>query len=350
MALRQEGALSSMIPLELGGFNEGILPTARRCHALGQSCGSAAMVFAMHQIQIACLVHHGGTSDWHRQFMRQIASEQLLLGSVTSEVGVGGQIRKSLCAIEEDAGCVKLHKRSTAISYGEQADALLITARRDDAANQADQVLLVGQSHQYRLDRCGTWDAMGMRGTCSHPFDVTLECVAEQILSAPFADIAEQTMQPVSHLLWSALWTGIAADAVFRARDFLRARARGGDVPSAARARLAEAAGLAQMAEGRLTTVLREFDEIWTHGPVPLSIEKAGNINALKVSVSAIALQVVNHAMMICGIDGYKNNTPHSVGRHLRDLHSAPLMISNERILESNGHMLLMQKPHLGAF
>ena len=47
-----------------------------------------------------------------------------------------------------------------------------------------------------------------------------------QILPVPFADISAQTMLPVSHLLWSALWLGIATDAVARARAFVRAEAR----------------------------------------------------------------------------------------------------------------------------
>jgi acyl-CoA dehydrogenase len=42
---------------------------------------------------------------------------------------------------------------------------------------------------------------------------------------------------------------------------------------------------------------------------------------------------------------GYKNGTPYSLGRHLRDAHSAQLMISNDRILGNTSTMLLVQKP-----
>lgn len=358
-ALRADTALSAMIPPTLGGQGEGIAQLARRCHALGQVCASAGMVFAMHQIQIACLVHHGAGHPWHEELLSRIAREQLLLASMTSEVGTGGDIRRSLCAVETEGDRIALHKKSTAMSYGAEADILLITARRAPAADNADQVLVVGLAGQYRLERTGTWDSLGMRGTCSHPYDMALSCGAEQIIPVPYGDIGEQTMQPVSHLLWSALWSGIAADAVFRARNFLRARARAGSpVPSLPRARLAEATGLAQMMEARLGSVLHAFDEAWRSsphggphgGPVPLTIEQAASLNALKVSTSETALAVVNHAMTICGIEGYRNGTPFSLGRHLRDLHSAPLMISNERIRESTGNMLLMQKPQLGAW
>jgi acyl-CoA dehydrogenase len=70
------------------------------------------------------------------------------------------------------------------------------------------------------------------------------------------------------------------------------------------------------------------------------------SINALKVSVSTASLAVVDDALMICGIQGYRNDGPYSLGRHLRDIHSARLMIANDRILATTGQMLLMQRRH----
>ncbi|MCK1975208.1 acyl-CoA dehydrogenase, partial [Bacillus safensis] len=64
----------------------------------------------------------------------------------------------------------------------------------------------------------------------------------------------------------------------------------------------------------------------------------------LKIAASQMILQIINHAMLVCGIMGYKNDTPFSLGRHLRDAHSAQLMISNERILGNTATMLLIHK------
>jgi acyl-CoA dehydrogenase len=44
------------------------------------------------------------------------------------------------------------------------------------------------------------------------------------------------------------------------------------------------------------------------------------------------------------GILGYKNDSPFSLGRQLRDSLSASLMISNDRILAKNAAMLLVCK------
>jgi acyl-CoA dehydrogenase len=38
-------------------------------------------------------------------------------------------------------------------------------------------------------------------------------------------------------------------------------------------------------------------------------------------------------AMEACGLAGYRNDGEFSMGRHLRDILSSPIMISNDRIL-----------------
>ena len=53
-------------------------------------------------------------------------------------------------------------------------------------------------------------------------------------------------------------------------------------------------------------------------------------------------------AMRACGLSGYRNDTPYSQGRLLRDALSTPLMINNERILQGIGTTaLLAQTPAL---
>ena len=65
-----------------------------------------------------------------------------------------------------------------------------------------------------------------MRGTCSPGSIVRAEFGAEQVMEEPFARVAAESMVPISHVLWSSLWLGIAEDAFERARAFVRAAAR----------------------------------------------------------------------------------------------------------------------------
>jgi acyl-CoA dehydrogenase len=66
--------------------------------------------------------------------------------------------------------------------------------------------------------------------------------------------------------------------------------------------------------------------------------------NNLKIAASEQAPRVCQGAMGVCGIMGFKNDTPFSVGRHLRDTMSACLMVANERIHQTNASLLLIAK------
>ena len=72
------------------------------------------------------------------------------------------------------------------------------------------------------------------------------------------------------------------------------------------------------------------------------SIDFQSSINLLKVEASELAVTAVMHAMRACGLSGYRNDTDVSIGRHLRDVLSAPIMINNDRILASMGAATLM--------
>jgi acyl-CoA dehydrogenase len=66
--------------------------------------------------------------------------------------------------------------------------------------------------------------------------------------------------------------------------------------------------------------------------------------NNLKIAASEKAAQITVAALGAIGILGYKNDTPFSVGRHVRDTLSAPLMVSNPRIHATNASLLLIAK------
>ena len=189
-AMRAEKLLSIQIPADLGGEGASITEIAELCSILGQACAASAMVFAMHHIKLSSLVEHGADSEWHRDFMSRIASEQLLLASATTEGGIGGNLRNSICAIEVEGDTCTLEKDATVISYGAHADAILITSRSHAEAASSDQALTVFLRDQYTLERTIEWNTLGMRGTCSDGFLFKGEAPAVQILPKPFADEA----------------------------------------------------------------------------------------------------------------------------------------------------------------
>ena len=81
-AARAERLLSIAVPRELGGEGESIASVVDVCYALGRACSSTAMIYAMHQTKLACLVRHGRSSPWHQLFLRRLCNEQMLAGVV----------------------------------------------------------------------------------------------------------------------------------------------------------------------------------------------------------------------------------------------------------------------------
>jgi acyl-CoA dehydrogenase len=345
-ALKAERLLGIQIPAKLGGEGASTQEIAEVCSILGQACAASAMVFAMHQIKISSLVEHGGDSAWHVNFMRELAARQLLVASATTEGGIGGNMRNSICAVEIEGDICRLTKDATVISYGAHADAIMVTSRAHETAASTDQVMTVFKQGQYNLERTVVWDTLGMRGTCSDGFIFKGEAPAVQIFPKPFAEIAAQSMLATSHLLWSAVWYGIAADAVLRAQTFVRAAARkaAGTQPPGA-LRLAEASNLLQLLKANILSGLKVYADAKADPDQLSSMAFSIVMNNVKLASSETILTIINQAMIVCGIMGYKNGTPYSLGRHLRDAHSAQLMISNDRILGNTSTMLLVQKP-----
>jgi acyl-CoA dehydrogenase len=344
-AMKAERLLSIQIPVDLGGEGASTAEIAELCSIIAQSCASSAMIFAMHHIKLSSLVEHGVKSDWHRDFMRRVVGDQLLLGSATTEGGIGGNLRNSICAIEVEGDICRLTKDATVISYGARADAILITSRAHKDAVSTDQVMTVFLKDQYSLVKTQEWDTLGMRGTCSEGFLFTGEAPAVQIFPKPFAEIAAQSMLANSHILWSGVWYGIAVDAVARAQAFVRGAAKKtpGVVPPGA-LRLAEVSNLLQMMKSNVVAAVKVYQDAKQDEEKLSSVAFAVAMNNVKIASSETILVIINHAMLICGIMGYKNGTPFSLGRHLRDAHSAQLMISNDRILGNTSNMLLIHK------
>ena len=348
-ALKAAKLLSAPVPSDLGGSGFGMRELAALCSTLAQGCGASAMVLAMHYSQVACIVRHARDSGFFRDFLKELAAKQLLLASMTSENGTFGETRTSICALERSAGTFKLDKDATTGSYCEYADGILVTCRRAPDAPGTDQVLVLVRKGDYTLTQSTTWDALGMRGTCSPGFKLASHGPEAQIIPGSFADSSAQSMVPYSHILWSSLWWGVAADAVARAGEFVRqaARRNPGTVPPTA-LRLAEVSTRLQAMRHNWLALATEFDELAVRGPEGmkelLTIGWALKLNNLKIGASQTAPQIVHEALQITGILGYKNDSPFSLGRQYRDVLSASLMISNDRIAAKNASMLLIYK------
>jgi acyl-CoA dehydrogenase len=342
-AAKAERLMGVLVPREFGGEGATHREVIEACYVLGQSCASSALIYAMHQVKVACLVRHGLSSAWHQEFLARLCADQLLLASSTTEGQSGGNVRSSDAAIIQDGDRISLSRDASVISYGEVADALVTTARRAPDAAPSDQVLLVLDKGDYTLTRTGGWDTLGMRGTVSAGFQLLAEGDPAQILPDTYERIHRESMVPSAHLFWSSVWAGIAADAVERARRHVAKSARSmeGKTPPST-PHLIQAMTALRGLRALISTSDARFEAIKEDRPAFGVLEFQNAITLLKVEASELAVEAVTCALRATGLSGYRNDGETTLGRHLRDVLSAPIMISNDRILSNLGAACLV--------
>jgi acyl-CoA dehydrogenase len=342
-ALKEQRLLGVMVSRELGGEGAGIADVADICYLLGQACSSTAMIYAMHQIKVACVTRHMRDNAVLANTMRRLCAEQLLLASSTTEGQAGGNVRSSEAPVEHVDGRIHLERKASVISYGAYADGIVTTARRSADAAGSDQVLVAFLKSDYTLARLQGWNTLGMRGTCSEGYTLKATGQPGQILPDPYEVIHSQTMVPFAHILWGSVWTGIAASAVGRAQAFIRQamRTANGQLPPGA-PQFTKALQTLRTLRGMLANSLRAYERHMGDPKALASMDFQSLITLTKVEASELAVSVVMSAMRACGLSGYRSDGDFTIGRHLRDVLSSPIMINNDRILANLSSSSLM--------
>jgi len=341
-ALREADLLSVQVPVEMGGGGIGFQNLGRVVEELARGCASTALIYSMHQIQVACLIRHAPPGPL-QAYLARLSNAAPLLASVTSEVGTEGDIRMSLAAIKPRGKGQCLEKQAAVVSYGEFADAFLITARRSTESAAEDQVLVLCERSDVALEKSGHWSTIGLRGTCSPPFKLRAVIATGHVFPQQFSEILSQTMLPVSHALWSSVWLGMATEVFEMAKAFVQNRARRSvGMPRPEGARLAEVAIAHQQLTALVHAATRRLDEA---APEEFAtINRQIESNALKVAASNLLVEIVGKAMLIIGVAGYRTDGEYSLDRLLRDSYGANVMVNNDRILASTSQLLLVSR------
>ncbi len=345
--MRVAGLLGSLLPAAWGGPGAGLEEMAGAVAAISEFCASSGLVLAMHSIQVACLARHGSPVLLERLAPR-LAAGDLLLANANSEVGLGGERRSSLCALEPTDGGFRIDKNAATVSYGEAADGILATARRSPESQPQDQVLAVCLPPDLTLEPSGDWDTLGLRGTCSRPGHLVATVPPEMVVD-DYPLVFVRTALPYSTVLLGSVWLGLAEAAARRAHRAVRQRARGNRSADAATAPPVAALRLAELAVElhQLREVIRggaqDFDR-HRDGPEIETLSFSARMDHVKVSASTLATSILPRAMAICGLDGYRNHGEFSIARLARDTMAAPLMVNNDRSLQASAQALLIRK------
>ena len=154
------------------------------------------------------------------------------------------------------------------------------------------------------------------------------------------------SMVPISHILWSHVWLGIATEAFERGRAFVRAAARrnpGAPVPAAHS--LSRVMSELTMMRAEVESALRTS---WPSTTIPSGPTCHAHLGAALQQPQAGRLRAgtahLQGVLEVIGIAAYKNDSPYGVGRQLRDALSARLMVANERIHSVDAGLLMIAK------
>ena len=336
--MRADRLLALPVPESSGVDGLRLIDIARITFEIARQSGSAGLIYAMHMSQAFTVVRHG-IGPHFEAFQQKMLGQQLLIASGTSEKGLGGDILHSLCNISDSAdGRLYLAKESPNVSYLDHASAILVTANwQATNRRKSRQVLVlvetgVGGDQETRLSPGPASEFFGMRGILNRPWKIEASFPVAAVFPAPFGGIARGTMTPVIHILWAALWSGIAASVLTKAKLFASSEIPAdADITPVIQHSLTRLIDRHYMMNAMIRDAIREFDSI-DAGSDGLGFARAARINRLKVCASELVEEICQGALHIIGMRGYATSGSFSITEEIADARSAGIMVSNTRL------------------
>ncbi|NUP50321.1 MAG: acyl-CoA/acyl-ACP dehydrogenase [Catenulispora sp.] len=340
-ALRETPLMGLLVPVEHGGLGADAATLARTARELAAGSLSAALIWAMHCQQVAALAAAAPPALAERLLPR-IARGEVYLASVTTESGKGGHLTTAVAPLTRQDGRLRIHREAPIVTGGEHADGFLITLRDGEDAADTAVSLVYADREQLTVRTSGDWNPMGMRATHSVALTLDGEVPADQLVGTPgrFADLVADVFGPFAHVAWAACWlgaaTGVTRDVLGMLRD--PKRRTGFDLSS-------------ELVLDRIARIRMDLDAVAAYvravadevdaargGSALRATDAQLRINGLKVFASETLMGTADRLMDLTGLrHGYQRSSPLAVERLFRDLKSARLNYSNDRLTTADG-------------
>lgn len=333
--LRRDRLVWAAAPVAIGGLGGSLGELAQVTFHLARASGSLGLIYAMHASQALTLLRHGGGSRFFARLTARLVENQALVASGTSEKGVGGDIFGSLCRIRSgEDGRLSVSKESPNISYLDHAPVILVTAVRTGPRDRETQVLVAAETGQMEVTPGPEARLMGMRGILNRPYRFTARFDEGAIFGEPYPAIARATMTPSIHILWAALWSGLAASGLARARACLAKSSSGGTASDLLWTELSRLTDRHYVLNALIRDAVDAFERPASDGG--MSMAHTMRIKRLKIAASSLVQEICIGALGLIGMRAYAETGPDSLSEIIRDALSAPVMISNYRLLFAN--------------
>ncbi|MEU1300135.1 acyl-CoA dehydrogenase family protein [Streptomyces shenzhenensis] len=339
--LRRTGLLALLVEGRHGGLDGGLADMVRVTLRLGRTDMSLAMIFAMHCQQVWAIARHAGP-DLRERLLPWVA-EGRYLASVTTGESTGGHLLTSETGVRGDGDHLMVERFAPVVTGGLHADGFLMTVRAADAESPTAVSLLFADRDQLTVEAAGAWRPMGMRASHSPPLRLSGRIPRAQIIGqdGDFRAIVTRTFGPAAHLGWSAAWLGTATGALARVLAMLRApgRERTRTSSELLLTRLSRARQRLDVVHALLSRTLETVTTADDLSRPPLQLQ----INALKITAAEECHRAVDDLVDAVGMrHGYLKDSPTGLERALRDLRSASLNYSNDRLHLVDGKLALL--------
>jgi acyl-CoA dehydrogenase len=348
-ALRASGLMGLLVPTGYGGGGGGVGDLAEAARIMAGGCLSTAMIWAMHCQQVDALVRHA-TPELRDELLPRVARGEVYIASVTTEAGKGGRLTSAEAALEHTGATLALHRDAPVVTGGEHADGYLVTMREAPDAPDSRVSLVYADRDLTKTEVYGSWNALGMRGTRSVGMRLSANVPVRNVVGGPgaFRAVATDSMIAVGHIAWAACWLGAAQSAFGQVVSLLRSPNRPRSVDP--RSDLTtERLGRTRMDLDLVGAYLHQVTaEVARHREQGLSIDTPPvqiHLNTLKVTAAELTYAAVDRLVQLCGLSvGYSKDSAVPLERHLRDLRSAALNYSNDRLLTATGSLALLDR------
>ncbi|NEQ71413.1 MAG: acyl-CoA/acyl-ACP dehydrogenase [Symploca sp. SIO2D2] len=315
---------------------------------IGEHCLSTAFIYLQHCQQLALLKEH--VYDSQRELVEEIIESGEWIGSVTTQKEKGGDLLRVNPPLVYENDMVRVRREAPVVGYAEAAGWFLVTMRTgvDSPENQVSLVAI--HKSDLGVSIKGEWNALGMRGTQSLPMNFNVQISKERVIKADFRMIALKTMIPFAHVGWAASWYGGARGVYDRFLDTIK-RDRKCYKSELFRNRMASIRLELDQMKAFLDSVTRDLDEarernvdLSFYGDPTFNIK----INNLKIGLAKSSFKVVSELIEYMGLArGYFVEDEHFAERVFRDLKAAALLYHNDRLLEANGKLMLIEGRNL---
>ncbi|MDO0925025.1 acyl-CoA dehydrogenase family protein [Streptomyces sp. TG1A-8] len=347
--LRRTGYLGYLVPEAYGGMGGDLAGLVTTAQAMAGGCLSTAMIWAMHCQQVDALVRHG-TPRLRAEVLPRVAAGDVYLASVTTQAATGGDLLTADEALldSDSAGeTVLLDRTAPVVTGGAHAEGFLITMRASEDAAEHAVSLVYADRADLEVVSTGRWNPLGMRGTHSGPLHLRGPVRRDDVLGTPgrFRAIAADSTVPVGHIAWSACWLGAARTVFSGLLRHISRDPRQDTSSPLLRERLARVRLDLELVSACLGTVRQEIETIRASGGSPDSPAVRIHLNTLKLAASELSFTAVDRMMQLAGLSlGYSADSPLPLERAFRDLRSAALNYSNDRLWTANGALTLLDR------